>query len=67
MAPRRERRAPVLDGRTAQMRDQWDLDGGQIARACGWAIRVLLVDLRKRGGGRWTKGRHSCIYLAPRS
>ena len=32
-----------------EMRDQWGLDGGQIARATGWAARTLLKDLRKRG------------------
>jgi len=32
-----------------EMRDQWGLDGGQIARATGWAVRTLLKDLRKRG------------------
>lgn len=33
-----------------EMRDNWALDGDQIARACGWAMRVLLKDLRARGG-----------------
>ena len=33
-----------------EMRDQWDLDGGQIARACHWAITTLLADLRARDG-----------------
>lgn len=32
-----------------EMRDHWDLDGKQIARATGWAVRTLLKDLRKRG------------------
>ena len=32
-----------------EMRDSWGLDGTQIARACGWAARVLLADLRRRG------------------
>jgi AcrR family transcriptional regulator len=32
-----------------EMRDHWGLDGGQIARATGWAVRTLLEDLRKRG------------------
>lgn len=32
-----------------EMRDQWDLDGRQIARATGWAVRTLLNDLRRRG------------------
>jgi AcrR family transcriptional regulator len=33
-----------------EMRDQWGLDGQQIARATGWAVRTLLDDLRRRGG-----------------
>jgi AcrR family transcriptional regulator len=33
-----------------EMRDQWGLDGRQIARATGWAVRTLLKDLRERGG-----------------
>jgi AcrR family transcriptional regulator len=33
-----------------EMRDQWDLDGRQIARATGWAVRTLLNDLKQRGG-----------------
>jgi AcrR family transcriptional regulator len=33
-----------------EMRDHWDLDGDQIARATGWAIRTLLADLRARKG-----------------
>jgi len=33
-----------------EMRDHWGLDGDRIARACGWAIRTLLADLRARGG-----------------
>lgn len=33
-----------------EMRDQWGLDGSQIARACSWAMRTLLSDLRARGG-----------------
>lgn len=32
-----------------EMRDHWGLDGRQIARATGWAVRTLLNDLRKRG------------------
>lgn len=32
-----------------EMRDHWNLDGRQIARATGWAIRVLLADLKARG------------------
>jgi AcrR family transcriptional regulator len=32
-----------------EMRDHWELDGTQIARACDWAIRALLADLRRRG------------------
>jgi AcrR family transcriptional regulator len=33
-----------------EMRDHWDLDGKQIARACRWAMRALMVDLQVRGG-----------------
>jgi AcrR family transcriptional regulator len=33
-----------------EMHDHWKLDGKQIARATGWAIRTLLKDLRERGG-----------------
>jgi AcrR family transcriptional regulator len=33
-----------------EMRQQWGLSGAQIAQACGWAIRTLLVDLHARGG-----------------
>lgn len=33
-----------------EMRDHWGLNGSQIARACGWAMEVLLDDLRRRGG-----------------
>jgi AcrR family transcriptional regulator len=33
-----------------ELRDQWDLDGGEIATACRWAISTLLADLAKRGG-----------------
>jgi AcrR family transcriptional regulator len=33
-----------------EMRDSWDLDGEQIGTACGWAMRVLLKDLRARKG-----------------
>lgn len=32
-----------------EMRDHWDLNGEQIARATNWAIRTLLNDLRSRG------------------
>ena len=32
-----------------EMRDHWGLDGAQIARATGWAVRTLLNDLRRRG------------------
>lgn len=32
-----------------EMRDHWQLDGHQIARAAGWAVRTLLSDLSKRG------------------
>jgi AcrR family transcriptional regulator len=33
-----------------EMRDQWGLDGAQIARATRWAIFTLLADLRARKG-----------------
>jgi AcrR family transcriptional regulator len=33
-----------------EMRDHWKLDGKQIARATGWAVRTLLKDLRERSG-----------------
>lgn len=32
-----------------EMRDHWGLNGRQIARATGWAVRTLLRDLRRRG------------------
>lgn len=32
-----------------EMRDHWDLDGEQMGRATGWAMRTLLADLRARG------------------
>lgn len=32
-----------------EMRDHWELDGHQIARATGWAVRTLLNDLKARG------------------
>jgi len=32
-----------------EMRDQWGLEGAEIARACGWAMRTLLKDLHMRG------------------
>ena len=32
-----------------EMRDQWALDGHQIARATRWAVRTLLDDLKRRG------------------
>jgi AcrR family transcriptional regulator len=32
-----------------EMRDHWGLNGKQIARATGWAVRTLLKDLEKRG------------------
>jgi AcrR family transcriptional regulator len=32
-----------------EMRDHWGLDGRQISRATGWAVRTLLKDLSKRG------------------
>jgi AcrR family transcriptional regulator len=33
-----------------EMRDQWDMDGQQIASSVRWAIEVLIAEL-KRGGG----------------
>jgi AcrR family transcriptional regulator len=33
-----------------EMRQQWDLTGEQMARACGWAARTLLADLHARRG-----------------
>jgi AcrR family transcriptional regulator len=33
-----------------EMRDQWDMDGAEIAAAAGWAIRTLLKDLAARQG-----------------
>jgi len=33
-----------------ELRDQWDLDGAQIATACRWAIATLLRDLEERDG-----------------
>lgn len=33
-----------------EMRDHWDLTGTQMAKACGWAMRTLLADLRARKG-----------------
>ncbi|MCE7795110.1 TetR/AcrR family transcriptional regulator [Sphingobium sufflavum] len=32
-----------------EMRDDWSLSGDQVALACGWAMQVLLKDLRARG------------------
>src|SRR3569833_993826 len=32
-----------------EVRDHWGLDGKQIARAAGWAVRTLLADLKRRG------------------
>jgi len=32
-----------------EMRDHWGLSGKEIARATGWAIRILLADLKARG------------------
>lgn len=32
-----------------EMRDHWDMTGTEIAEACGWAVRVLLHDLARRG------------------
>lgn len=39
-----------------EMRDHWDLDGDRIAAACGWAMRVLLKDLRDRKGRPLSEG-----------
>ncbi len=33
-----------------EMRDHWGLDGEQIAKATGWAMRTLIADLRARQG-----------------
>lgn len=33
-----------------EMRDQWGLTGDRIARACRWAMRTLMADLRERHG-----------------
>jgi AcrR family transcriptional regulator len=33
-----------------EMRDHWGLTGAQMAKACGWAMRTLLADLRARKG-----------------
>lgn len=33
-----------------EMRDHWGLDGEQIAKATGWAMRTLIADLRARKG-----------------
>jgi AcrR family transcriptional regulator len=33
-----------------EFRDQWALDGHDMARACRWAVSVLLNDLRSGGG-----------------
>lgn len=33
-----------------EMRDHWGLSGTQIAKACGWAMRTLMADLRARKG-----------------
>jgi AcrR family transcriptional regulator len=32
-----------------ELRDQWDLEGSEIATACRWAIATLLKDIEKRG------------------
>lgn len=31
------------------LRDEWELDGRQIARATAWALRALMADLKARG------------------
>ena len=33
-----------------EMRDHWGLDGQDMAKAMGWAMRTLLKDLKARGG-----------------
>jgi hypothetical protein len=33
-----------------ELRDQWELDGTQMAKVCRWAITTLLADLRERDG-----------------
>jgi AcrR family transcriptional regulator len=33
-----------------EMRDHWGLDGQDMAKAMGWAMRTLLKDLKERGG-----------------
>jgi hypothetical protein len=33
-----------------EMRDHWDLNVEQIARGTGWALRMLVADLRSRAG-----------------
>jgi AcrR family transcriptional regulator len=33
-----------------EMRDHWGLSGEQVARSASWALRVLMDDLRSRGG-----------------
>lgn len=33
-----------------EFRDQWGLDGSDMARACRWAVSVLLDELRNGGG-----------------
>ncbi|RVT93581.1 TetR/AcrR family transcriptional regulator [Sphingomonas crocodyli] len=39
-----------------EMRDHWGLSGTQTAEACGWAMRVLLQDLRARGASPLAEG-----------
>jgi hypothetical protein len=39
-----------------ELRDQWDLEGREIAIACRWAIATLLKDLEKRGARPLTEG-----------
>jgi len=39
-----------------EMRDQWDMDGSEIAAASRWAIGVLLRDLAERQGRPLTEG-----------
>jgi AcrR family transcriptional regulator len=42
----------LLDGGQAwiEMRQQWELTGEEMTKACAWAIRTLLRDLHTRGG-----------------
>jgi AcrR family transcriptional regulator len=33
-----------------EMRDHWDMTGAEMAKACAWALRTLMRDLRTRNG-----------------